>query len=256
MKVIKLSIFSIAVVILPALIQAEEAVVSPWKSYQKGVDFYRQLDYDQAGNNFLKSLNTDDRTLEEWASYNSGNTAYEKARASEKQDPAAALKIYQEALEYYRRAIAADQRDKDAKFNYELTAKKVKELDQQQKQSKQKQPNKQDQQNSGQDKNKAQDQNKPNSKNSQADKDKRQNQQENNQPGNKPQDKQAQQGQPDKPKEQTVAKEGQGQQERQQQMSKDEALMLLNNFQRSEEKPKALMMQDKQSKPTEVDKDW
>ncbi|MBI5555768.1 MAG: hypothetical protein HY920_07970, partial [Elusimicrobia bacterium] len=70
-----------------------------------------------------------------------------------------------------------------------------------------------------------------------------------------PPDKQAEQNQPDKPKEQT-AKEGQGQQGRQQQMSKDEALMLLNNFQRSEEKPKALIMQDKQSKPTEVDKDW
>ncbi|MBI5555865.1 MAG: hypothetical protein HY920_08465, partial [Elusimicrobia bacterium] len=227
MKATKLFIFIIIIVvlILPASIQAEESAPSPWKSYQKGVDFYRQRDYDKAGDNFHKSLNTDDRTLEEWASYNSGNTAYEKAQAIEKQDPPTALKIYQEALEYYRRAITADQRDKDAKFNYELTAKKVKELDQQQKPSGQKQQNKQDKQKSGQDKNKS------DSKNNQADKDKGQNQQKNMQQDTLPPDKQAEQNQPDKPKEQT-AKEGQGQQGRQQQMSKDEALMLLNNFQR------------------------
>lgn len=243
MKLIKLSLLLMAVIIFPALTLGEESTISPWKSYQKGVDFYHQRDYDKAGDGFLKALNTDDRTLEQWASYNLGDNAFEKARAIEEKDPAAALNLYNEALEYFRRAIIADHQDKNAKFNYELTAKKVKELDQQQKQNGQKQQNKQDKQKQGQDKNKQ--------STSNSGKDKEQNQQD-----NKQQDKQAKANKQDKPKEQSAAKDDQGKKGQQQQMSKDEALMLLNNFQRSEEKPQALITPDKENEPTEVDKDW
>ncbi len=60
--------------------------------------------------------------------YNTGNTQFRLATALESEKPQDALKGYAQALAAYRRAIGADPADRDAKFNYELTVKRIEDL--------------------------------------------------------------------------------------------------------------------------------
>jgi Ca-activated chloride channel family protein len=80
------------------------------------------------------------------AEYNRGNALYQLGLAAEQAKPQDALAKWAEALVAYRRAIATDPADEDAKFNYEWVSRKIAEL--QKKLEEQKQD--QDQQNQDQ----------------------------------------------------------------------------------------------------------
>jgi len=76
--------------------------------------------------------------------YNAGNAEYRLGAASEAEKPEDALKAYAGALAAYRRALGADPKDTDAKFNYEFVSKKLddlkKKLEEQKKQQEEQQP--------------------------------------------------------------------------------------------------------------------
>ena len=82
------------------------------------------------------------------AQYNQGNALYQVGLAAEQAKPQDALQKWAEALVAYRRAIATDPADEDAKFNYEWVSRKIEELkkkleEQQQQQQNQGQQNQQ-----------------------------------------------------------------------------------------------------------------
>ena len=89
------------------------------QEYNEGVDFYTQEDYNKAIDKFFKALNTEDKKLERWANYNLGNAHFQEASKQEAADLESALKMYESALEFFRRAIELDGSDIDAKYNYE-----------------------------------------------------------------------------------------------------------------------------------------
>ncbi|HWP64389.1 MAG TPA: tetratricopeptide repeat protein [Candidatus Limnocylindria bacterium] len=84
------------------------------------------------------------------ALYNQGNALYRLGLAAEEKAPQEALGKWAEALAAYRRAIARDPADEDAKFNYEWVRRKIDELqkkleEQQQQQEQQQQEEQQEQ---------------------------------------------------------------------------------------------------------------
>lgn len=224
-----------------------EQTVRPSVRYNRGVDFYNRKDYNKAADNFLKALNTENRELEQWTNYNLGNSNFEQAQVQEETDPSAALNLYKNALEFFRRAIDLNPKDKDAKYNFELTAKKIKQTEQQSKQEKQ---NSQDQKSQG-DKQKEREQSQQagkseQNKNSSAREQKQQ-----------AQEKTAAQSQEQKDKEQEKKSSAAKLQEARehQEMSQEEALMLLDNFQESEKTPE-LINKEEQREESPVSKDW
>lgn len=82
------------------------------------------------------------------AEYNRGNALYRLGQAAEQAKPQDALTKWAEALVAYRRAIATDPADEDAKFNYEWVSRKIAELQKklEEQQQNQDQQNQQDQQ--------------------------------------------------------------------------------------------------------------
>ncbi len=112
---------------------------------------YKKEDYEQAEIHYNKTLKTDDLLLEAKADYNIGNCKFKQGRLKENTSPDKSIKLYREALDYYKRAIELDPDNKDAKFNHEFIEKYIKELASKSKpledqQDKEKQEQKQDQQ--------------------------------------------------------------------------------------------------------------
>ena len=102
---------------------------SPLVNFNMGAAHYKAGDYDAALSSFGRVPSQDDtqpRTAR--AAYNLGNTQYQIGAAAEAAQPPAALKAYTAALAAYRRALGVDPSDQDAKFNYELVAKKIEQL--------------------------------------------------------------------------------------------------------------------------------
>jgi Ca-activated chloride channel family protein len=67
--------------------------------------------------------------LEGKALYNAGNTRFRLAQQAEEKDLAGAVALCKEALGAYKRAMAADPEDVDAKFNHEFAARHLAELE-------------------------------------------------------------------------------------------------------------------------------
>jgi len=202
------------------------------RAYNQGVDFYNKLDYNKSADSFLQSMNTEDKQLEQWSAYNLGSAFFGQGQIAEKSDPQAANQIYQKALNFFKRAMEVDPEDKDAKYNYELTTKKIIEQQQEEKkQDKQEQKDKKDQDQKDDKKQQGQ-------QNKQEDQD--QNKQENK----------AEQGKD---------KDNSGQQPesaQRRQMTEQEAKMLLENFQQSEDKKKEMELHKAQQQPAPGVKGW
>ena len=84
------------------------------------------------------------------AAYNRGNALFRLGEAAATQKPQEAMTRWAEALVAYRRTIALDPADEDAKFNYEWVMRKIEELqkkqEEQQKEQQQNQENQEQQQ--------------------------------------------------------------------------------------------------------------
>ncbi len=114
-------------------------------NFNVGATLYKQGDYPKAVDSLIKSLVTKDSQLESMANYNIGNSIVRQGLIKENTDSSGALNLYKKALSYYKRAVDLDEKDEDAKFNYEFVEKKIKELMQQQQQQQQQQQEKEKQ---------------------------------------------------------------------------------------------------------------
>lgn len=242
LKIIILSLITTAICpTILAMAQAEKAE----HVYNRGIDFYNKSDYNKATEDFLKALNTENRKMEQWASFNLGNAHFQNAEKMQDKQPGDALNGYKSALKFFQRAIELDPLDKDAKYNYELTSKKIQQQEQNQQQQQEKQKNQQEQgQDSQQEQQKQQEQN-----NQQKQQDSQQQSQENQQQQSQRQNEKQEQESRDSAAEQKQSKP--------REMTKEEAQMLLENFKRSEDGPTELRLLDQQERKEQVtEKDW
>lgn len=82
--------------------------------YNIGSALYDQKKYEDAFNEYEKSLNSKDAELHAKTYYNIGNSFYRMNKLLE-------------AIEYYKKALDINPDDKDAKYNIEFARKKIKE---------------------------------------------------------------------------------------------------------------------------------
>ena len=110
----------------------DESPDSDIVNFDVGTVLYKKEDYQKAVQSLTKSLTTENLQLESKANYNIGNARVRQGQSQENTDLSRAINLYKEALNYYKRAIELDEKDEDAKFNYEFVEKKIKELMEQQ----------------------------------------------------------------------------------------------------------------------------
>ncbi|MDP8212599.1 MAG: tetratricopeptide repeat protein [Candidatus Zapsychrus exili] len=239
---------------------------------------YRQEKYDEAVKYFQQTLLSDEDVLKRQALYNLGNTLYKSGLSKEDKEIEPAIAKLKESLVSYEKSFEIDEKDEDAKHNYEFVKKELERLVEKQQRQNQQQQNKE--------------QNKENSENQ---KDQQKQEQENkegnqeNQQQSEDQDKNKEQGEEENKKQQeqeSENKEGQEQEqenqekeegqssskqdedERQKQsqeksaqgsaneMTEKEAEMLLKNYQQNEESKGLLNLIPQNIKYIEVEKDW
>jgi len=116
-------------------------------NFNAGAGYYKNGDYQNASDLFTKSLLTDNPGIEAKASYNIGNSKYKQAEQIESVNLETAVALLKESLEYYQKAIELNDKDEDAKTNYEFVKKKIELL-----QEKLKQQPRQEQQQEGEEK--------------------------------------------------------------------------------------------------------
>jgi Ca-activated chloride channel homolog len=206
-------------------------------NFNAGAAHYKTNDFEKAVSSFEKAVLTEDKPLEAKANYNLGNARYMLGLSKENSDLSSAVQALEGSLKNYTRAQEMDPKDTDAKTNYPIVEKKLKEL----KEKLEKQP-----QNSDSDKDKK-DQDKKDQQN-----------QEDKQKQSAEQQKKQEEGQK-KTEEQKQEAEQQQKQDSQsgeaKEMSKEEAQMLLEGF-RQEEDRFGMLKDDRKGTEEKVDKDW
>lgn len=197
--------------------QASEKIPeSDIANFNLGTAYYQVKDFAQAKSAFTKSLTTKEPLIEAKVNYNIANTVSRQAQLEENSDIAKSIKLYEEALQYYRRAIELDEKDPDAKFNYEFIEKRIEELRKQEQEQKdqQKQQDKQQQDKQQQDK-----------------KDKEQQQQQDQQPQQDPREQDSQ----DQPQDQEPDQQQDSGPSQEDEMSPEQARLLLEGHRQQEE---------------------
>ena len=104
--------------------QPDSAVIN----FDAGTAQYKTNEYQKANASFEKSLITQDKALEAKANYNLGNSRYMLGLTKENSDLAGAVQLLEGTLNNYKRAMELVPKDQDAKVNYEIVEKKLKEL--------------------------------------------------------------------------------------------------------------------------------
>ena len=127
-------------------------------AYNLGNTMYQLGRYQEARKLFNRILENKNPVLSVDSYYNMGNTLYQMGRRTDDQQS------YSQAVEAFKQAIMLDPGDRDAKYNYELVKRLLKEQQQQQQQNQdnqnqQNQEKKQDQQQQKDGKQQQQDQN-------------------------------------------------------------------------------------------------
>jgi len=97
-------------------------------NFNIGCAYYKKGEYKKAIDNFNKASLTNDIFLEGNAYYNIADSKYRQAKTKERINPPQAVQLYRESLEYYKKAIDKNPKDKDAKFNHEFVERYLKEF--------------------------------------------------------------------------------------------------------------------------------
>ncbi len=97
-------------------------------NFNKGTALYQKKDYKGAIESFSEALLNSSSKIEEKAAYNIGNAKYRLGQVNKNTDLSSSIKLYREALDYYKRAMDLDQKDINAKYNYEFVERKLKIL--------------------------------------------------------------------------------------------------------------------------------
>jgi Ca-activated chloride channel family protein len=164
---------------------------SPLLRYNLGTALFRDSKFDEAAEAFGHVAASADPQWKEKAAYNWGNSLYRVGQNAETAQPESAVKNWEQALEAYRLAMAADPADKDPKLGYEFVSGRLRALrdklekEKEQQKEQQKEQKQQDQQQPQQQQPQGQ---------SQQEQDTPDPQQQQSQPQSQPQDEQGQQG--------------------------------------------------------------
>jgi len=126
----------------------------PRLALNAGTAAYRDGSLDRAESFLSKAVNAPDLTVQQQAYYNRGNTRFQTGEAA--QEPEAKKSAWEKSLQDFESAIKLNDKDADAKHNYEFVKQKLEELKQQQ--QKQEQQEDQNQQNQKDDQQQKQDQ--------------------------------------------------------------------------------------------------
>jgi Ca-activated chloride channel homolog len=97
-------------------------------NYNLGTAQFKTGDYANAVQSFEKALASENRTLEFKANYNVANSKFKEGMLKKENDQQAAVQLFKESLDNYKRAIDLNPGDEDAKINYEFVDKVLKEL--------------------------------------------------------------------------------------------------------------------------------
>ncbi|MFC1699485.1 tetratricopeptide repeat protein [Candidatus Omnitrophota bacterium] len=194
-------------------------------NYNLGAGLYKTEDYQAAVEHFERVLVTADQSLEQKASYNSGNAKYKFGIGYEESDLPNAIGLLEDSLRHYQRAIELDPEDADAKYNLEFVQKELQRLIQ--KQEQQQSGQQQDQSGQGQEQ---KDQNQQQNQQQQE----QQEQQEQQQEQSQPEQQSAEDFESEQADESDQAESAQ-RPVQSKQMSEQEALMLLEGYSQEEE---------------------
>jgi hypothetical protein len=215
--------------------EAEEKIPeSDIIGFNKGAALYKKKEFDESLESFSGVLVTEDPELEAKANYNIGNIKYRQAKSSETTKEGSAKRLYNESLDYYKRAIELDESDIDAKYNYEFVKREMKEFKEKQEQP----PPKQEQQ---QENKQNQDQQQQQQQQNQKQKEREQKEKEQEQQEQQQQQQEQEQQQGEEPpqggaeEERDEKSEPREPREERDEMSEQQARMLLEGYRQQEE---------------------
>jgi Ca-activated chloride channel family protein len=97
-------------------------------NYNMGTALYKKENFDQSIEHLQKSLLTEDKALKEKVYYNLGNAFYRKGLTLEDEKNDSAISAMEESLGQYKKVLELNENDDDAKNNYEVVLKKLKQL--------------------------------------------------------------------------------------------------------------------------------
>ncbi len=242
---------------------------SPEINFGKGAATYKKDQFDKASGLFEKGLLSKDKQFESQANYNLANSKFREAEGKEKTDLKGSINILKDALGYYKRSIDLDDRDKDAKFNYEFTQKKIALLEEK---LKKEESEKKSQQNKEKDKEQKKEQNqdgqqggssvqKPQQSEDKEDKGSSGKEQKNSEEKNKDEKKESEENKEPQTQKNTEGQKGQEETERYEEgepkeMSKKEAEMILKGLPESDEVRGKLEDEGERKYYPEVIKNW
>lgn len=215
-----------------------EAPNEPKIKMNQGSAHYQMGDFDKAEESYNAAIPglKDKKTLAS-AYYNLGNIHFMQGEQLGAQGKQEAMDKYKSALENYIKALDCSPRDRDAKWNLQLTSAKIKEMqNQQQKQNKNDQnkndKNKNDKQNQQQNKDQKNDQNKKDQQNKdqQNKEQQKKDQQNKDNQNNKDQDQKNQNSQDNQQQQNQQKPQPQPAQRKQEDMKKDDARKLLELY--------------------------
>jgi len=232
-------------------------------NFNLGTALYKKEEYGEAVDHFQKVYLSEDDQLKHKAYYNSGNALYKIGISQEKKSSAAlAIPPVEKSLKQYERALEIDENDEDTKHNYAFVQKELKRLREIQKQEQQQKRQGEDSQQSEdqEQQQRQQDQQSQNNQNQEGQEDQQQQQgnvQENQQQDRQDQQQSSDQGHGQKDEEGDNNQQNTGAQSLSaSELTPQEAQMLLEKYQQTEEPQQILNMQPKINYSTPVLKDW
>jgi len=246
-------------------------------NFNAGAAFYKNEDYENATTQFRKALLGKDEALIQKAYYNLGNSLYNQGLNKEGEDAINAVKLLEESIGEYEKALNLDTEDEQVKKNHKFVSKELarikKKLEQQKQQQEQDQKNKDDEDKEGNKENQSQGNSKDDkedensSSQDQGEEDKKDQQQSaqedqeddrSDQKSQAAQDKedekqngQSQSGSMDESQKNTASNE-----ENSKEMSDEEYKNFLDNYQQNEEPKGILNLQPRRTRSRVVEKDW
>ena len=114
----------------------------PRLHFNAGAAAYRNKQFEEATNQFNQALATPDLKLQQQAYFNRGNALFRMGE--ENSDPKKKTDQWEQSLKDFEIADKLNQKDSDAKFNYDYVKRKLEELKQRQQQQQQQKNDKKD----------------------------------------------------------------------------------------------------------------
>lgn len=240
---------------MQAAANAEDRKLSPSVPlYNLGLALYRMSNFVESVQAFNRAAETEDARLQQQAAYGKGNARYCLAESlSAEQNTQEALGAAKMAEQAFRHALLLNPDDSDAKTNFELADRLVRQLEQEREQQQQQQDSQDDQQqeeSEEESEQQEQDSNQPQDTQDQQDREQQQ-QEQNQQQG----DSSEEPPEPDEGEESSSEGEAQPKPSASEEMTEREAQMLLDAMKQEEETARD-QMRLRLGTPVTPEKDW